>query len=104
MNEPHPPRRVLRSIGALLAGFVMVVVLSIGTDVALRAAGVFPPWGHSMTDALAGGPVGLTLSIVGAVTTWNRGPDFGPHCYPLALVATAMPCAWAGGRLAGRRA
>ena len=70
MNEPHPPRPVLRSVGALLAGFV-----------------------------LAGGVVGLALSIVGAVTTWDRGPDFGPHWYPLAVVATAMRCAWAGGRL-----
>jgi hypothetical protein len=52
-----------------------------------------------MTHALAGGGVGLALSIVGAVTTWDRGPDFGPHWYPLALVATAMPCAWGGGRL-----
>lgn len=137
MNEQQPPRRVLRSIGALLAGFVLVVVLSIGTDVALRATGVFPPLGQGMSDplfllatayrvlcavagsyvtarlaphspmkhALAGGLVGLALSVVGAVTTWDRGSEFGPHWYPLALVATAIPCAWAGGRLdAWRRA
>jgi len=136
MNEPQRPRRILRSIGALLAGFVLVVVLSIGTDVALRATGAFPPLGqpmaealfllatayrtlfavagsyltarlaphHPMAHALAGGAVGLALSIVGAVTTWDRGPDFGPHWYPLALVATALPCAWTGGRLAARRA
>jgi hypothetical protein len=53
--------------------------------------------------ALAGGAVGLALSIVGAVLTWNRGPDFGPHWYPLALVATALPCAWVGGMLRGRQ-
>jgi drug/metabolite transporter (DMT)-like permease len=131
MRDPQPPRRTLRSIGALLAGFVLVVVLSIGTDSALHATGVLPPWGQPMSDvlfllatayrtlyavagsyvtarfaphrpmkhALAGGLVGLVLSIVGAVTMWDRGPDFGPHWYPLALVASAMPCAWAGGRL-----
>ena len=120
-----------RSIGALLAGFLFVVVLSLGTDMVLHATGVFPPLGQSMSDALfllatayrtvygvvgsyitarlapdrpmqhalAGGIVGLALSIAGAVATWNRGPAFGPHWYPLALVATAMPCAWAGGSL-----
>jgi drug/metabolite transporter (DMT)-like permease len=131
MNETQRPRRILRSIGAVFAGFVVVVVLSLGTDVVLRATGVFPPWSDPMSDALfllatvyrtlyavlgsyltarlaphapmkhalAGGVVGLVLSTVGAVTTWHRGPEFGPHWYPLALVATAMPCAWAGGRL-----
>jgi len=48
---------------------------------------------------LAGGVVGLAVSIVGTVVTWNKGPEFGPHWYPLALVALAMPTAWAGGRL-----
>ncbi|MCU1275764.1 MAG: hypothetical protein JWO48_3195 [Bryobacterales bacterium] len=54
-----------------------------------------------MQHALAGGVVGLVLSTVGAVATWNRGPAFGPHWYPLALIATAIPCAWAGGKLHG---
>jgi hypothetical protein len=54
-----------------------------------------------MAHALALGVVGLAASIAGAVATWNRGPAFGPHWYPLALIATAMPCAWAGGRLRG---
>jgi hypothetical protein len=53
-----------------------------------------------MEHALAGGAVGLVLSIIGAVATWNGGPGFGPHWYPLALVVLAMPTAWVGGRLA----
>ena len=32
MNETHRPRRIGRSIGAVFAGFVAVVVLSLGTD------------------------------------------------------------------------
>ena len=39
------------------------------------------------------------MSIAGTVATWNRGPEFGPKWYPLSLVAIAMPCAWAGGKL-----
>jgi hypothetical protein len=115
----------------LFAGFVAVVILSIGTDVALRAASIFPPLGKPMSDALlllatvyrsiyavvgsyitarvapdrpmqhalTGGVIGLVLSIVGAVTAWNKVDTLGPHWYPLSLVATALPCAWIGGQL-----
>ncbi len=51
------------------------------------------PMGH----ALALGVVGLILSIAGAVSTWNRGPEFGPKWYPIGLIVTALPCAWFGG-------
>jgi drug/metabolite transporter (DMT)-like permease len=131
MNEAHSRRRMGRSLSAVLAGFVAVVILSLGTDSALRATGVFPALGQPMSDvlfllatvyrtvygvagsyitarlapnrpmqhALVGGVVGLVLSTVGAVATWNKVPTLGPHWYPLALVATAMPCAWLGGVL-----
>ena len=129
MNETQPTRSIGRSIGALLAGFVVVVILSLGTDLALHAAGIFPPLGQTMSNplfllatayrtvfaivgsyitarlapdrpmghALVGGAIGLVLSIVGAVVTWNK--DLGPHWYPLALVVTALPCAWVGGKI-----
>ena len=131
MSETRRPRRLGRSIGALLAGFLVVVILSIVTDVALHATGVFPPLGQPMAGALfllatvyravfgvagsyitarlapdrpmqhalTGGAIGLVISTAGAVATWNRGPAFGPHWYPLALIVLAMPCAWAGGTL-----
>ena len=124
-------KNTLKSIGAVLAGFVAVVVLSLGTDLVLHATGVFPPWDQRMSDALfllatvyrtiyciAGsyiaarlapdrpmphalvlGVVGLVVSTAGAVATWNKGPEFGPHWYPVALIVTAIPCAWLGGRL-----
>ncbi len=123
--------RVLRSIGAVLAGAVAGIVLSIATDAALRTAGIFPPLGRRLADtllllatayrciygvaggyiaarlaphrpmahAMALGVIGLVACIAGAAVTWNAGPAFGPHWYPLALVATALPCAWAGGRI-----
>ena len=52
MSEAQPPRRMGRSIWAIVAGFLVVVILSIGTDAALHAAGVFPPVGQAMSDAL----------------------------------------------------
>lgn len=131
MSETQRPRRMLRSIGAVVAGLLAVIILSLGTDVVMHATKIFPPWGERMTDALfvlatayrsvyaiAGsyiaarlapdrpmkhalvlGFVGLALSIVGLVATWNAGPELGPRWYPIALVVTALPCAWLGGRL-----
>lgn len=52
-----------------------------------------------MAHALVLGIVGLVVSIVGAVLTWNRGPAFGPHWYPVALIVLAIPTAWVGGKL-----
>ena len=124
-----------RSIGAVVAGIVVGVVLTTITDVVLHAMGVFPPWGQPVSDgplvlatayrivfavlgcyvaarlapdrpmrhALIAGFIGFVVSIAGAVVTWNKGPAFGPHWYPLALIVTALPCAWAGGWLRERQ-
>jgi hypothetical protein len=133
MSEPQPSRHIGRSVGAVLAGMLVGIILTIGTDVVLHAIGVFPPWGQSMVGfdgalllatiyrsiygvvasyiiarlapdrpmlhALVGGVAGLAVSILGAAATWNKGPAFGPHWYPLALIVLAMPQAWAGGKL-----
>jgi len=133
MSDPNPPRRIGRSIAAVLVGMIVGIVVTLGTDMVLHEIGVFPPWGASMVGfdgalglatayrtvygiaasyliarlapdrpmqhALVGGFVGLVVSIVGAAATWNKGPAFGPHWYPLALVVLAMPQAWAGGKL-----
>jgi hypothetical protein len=80
----------------LLATAYRTVYAIAGSYVTARLAPSRP-----MQHALLGGAVGLVLATVGAVATWNKGPEFGPHWYPLALVATALPCAWAGGRLYG---
>jgi hypothetical protein len=128
VTETQSPRRIGRSIGAVLAGLIAVVVLSLGTDLALHAAGVFPPFDQRMSDALfvlatayrtvyavvggyvtarlapnrpmqhalLNGLIGVALSTLGAVLTWNRA--LGPHWYPLALIVTAMPTAWLGAK------
>ena len=124
-------QNVGRSLRALLAGALAGVVLSIGTDMLLRATGFLPPLGKPMADGLfllatiyrtvygiAGsyiaarlapdrpmvhalmlGVIGTAVCILGAVVTWDKGPEFGPHWYPLALVVLGMPQSWAGGRL-----
>lgn len=78
----------------LLATAYRIVYGIAGGYIAARLAPDRP-----MLHAMVLGVVGLLLSIAGAVGTWNRGPEFGPKWYPLALVATALPCAWAGGKL-----
>ena len=42
---------------------------------------------------------GLLANAAGAIATWDRGPESGPHWYPPLLAATALPCGWLGGRL-----
>lgn len=127
MSVP-PPRRLGRSTVAVLGGLVAVFVLSLGTDQVLHTLQVFPPWGqpmyetgllllalayrivygvaggyvtarlaprHPMRHALALGVVGLGLSTAGAIGMRGLGPSW----YPIALVLTALPCAWLGGAL-----
>jgi hypothetical protein len=125
-----PRRHLGRSIWALVAGFIVVVILSIGTDAVLHALHVFPALGQRMSDelfliatiyrtvyaivgsyitarmapnrpmghALIGGTIGMILGTIGAAVTWNRA-ELGPHWYPVALVVTALPCAWIGGKI-----
>ena len=52
-----------------------------------------------MLHALALGTLGLVASIVGTVVTWNKGAEYGPHWYPIALVVLALPTAWVGAQL-----
>lgn len=53
------------------------------------------PMGH----ALVGGAIGFVLSILVTVATWNMGPAFGPHWYPVALIVLAMPQSGLGGKI-----
>jgi hypothetical protein len=52
-----------------------------------------------MFHAMIGGLLGLVVSTIGVIATWNRVAEFGPHWYPLSLVVTALPTAWLGARL-----
>lgn len=52
-----------------------------------------------IAHAMIGGALGFVASLAGAIATWNGGPAYGPHWYPLALVILALPQAWIGGRI-----
>lgn len=130
MSQTRDTKNIWRSIGAIVTGILVGVVLSLGTDAGLRAVGIFPATGtmsdglfaiatvyrtiygvlscyiaarlapsRPMKHALVLGAIGLAVSLVGAVVTWNMEPPLGPHWYPLALVVLAMPQAWVGGAL-----
>ncbi|PCC70474.1 hypothetical protein SAMN02745121_06607 [Nannocystis exedens] len=47
--------------------------------------------------------IGVVLSALGAIATWDAGPEFGPKWYPLAVLITAFPTTWWGGLLGARR-
>ncbi len=118
----------LKSIGAILAGFIVGAALSVGTDAVLRALKIFPPPGQGfsipwmivlaivyrslyniagcyVTAALAPGKPMLHVTIIGVVgfvltiAGTVTHADKGPLWYGIALAALAIPCAWAGGTL-----
>jgi len=50
--RPPASRRVLRRIGAVLAGMILIVMLDIGLDVIMHATGIYPPWFQPMASGL----------------------------------------------------
>ena len=118
-------KSVFKSIGAVLAGFLVIVILSVGTDAVLEQTGVLPR--GALFDA---GLLLLALlyrgiySVIGAYVTARLAPqspmkhalalgvlgifvsglgayagrDLGPAWYGLALVVVSLPLAWLGGR------
>jgi hypothetical protein len=133
--KPEASRRILRRVGAVLAGLVAIVILDTGLDVIMHATGIYPPWfqpmstglwllaiTYRMIDGIAAsyltarlapdrpiahafvlGLIGVSLSAIGAIATWGKGPEFGPKWYPIALVIIALPCALIGGTLGQRQ-
>jgi len=122
---------ILKSIGAILGGFVTVVVLSILTDTVLEQTGIFPPIGTGLfipwmlglalvyrsVYTIAGGYVTAMLApdkpmkhvvILGFIGTLAgtagiaAGWDLSPHWYPIALAVGAFPFTWLGGKLRTR--
>jgi hypothetical protein len=127
LEEKNMNKTTLKGIGAILAGFITVFILSIGTDSVLESVGIFPPlgtvfntWmlllaliyrcaytvaggyitamlapGRPMRHAINLGIIGIIAATLGAAAGWN----LSQHWYPIALIVTALPCTWLGGKL-----
>ena len=123
---------VLRSIGAVVAGVIVVVVLSTLVDMVMHVTGIIPdgpmwnPWHNALAlayrcaIAVAAGWVtariaarssighSIALGVVGSAlgvlgVIATWNLNYGPHWYPIALAVTALPCCWLGGWIAARR-
>jgi hypothetical protein len=81
----------------LLALAYRIIYAVVGCYIAAQLAPRNP-----MRHALALGVVGLVLSAAGAIVAITMA-DLGPNWYPIALVLTALPCAWLGGVLHRQR-
>lgn len=77
-----------------LATAYRVIYSVIGCYITARLAPNRP-----LVHALILGGVGELISMAGAAATWNQVPALGPKWYPLALIVSALPCAFVGGKL-----
>ena len=131
MAAAAPKGTLLRSIGAVFAGLIVIIIGSTLIDEALVMLGVFPPIETSSHFTTTQYAIALrhriVVSIFGSWLTARLAPhhpmahalilggigaalgltgaivmwSLGDHWYPIALVLAALPCAWLGGKLRG---
>jgi hypothetical protein len=88
---------ILKSIGAVATGLVVIIMLSLGTDVVLHATGIYPPWFQPMSQplwvlALA---YRIVYGIAGAYVTAWLAPR-RPMVHALVLAAIGLVLSVAG--------
>lgn len=117
----------LKSIVAVLAGIIVIIILSTGTDALMIKLGAFPPLQlDSYTSkmlitaliyrglyAIVGGYItsriapdkpmkhAIVLGVIGTILSILGaiiGWNLSEHWYPIALVLIAIPCSWIGGK------
>lgn len=125
-------KATLKSIGAIIAGFAVLVILSSITDQSLEKAGIMktepfadnPIWliaiiilyrtifntfGCYLTALLAPNkPMkhAIILGIIGVVLSivgLIAMWDIPPRWYPITLILLSLPAAWLGGKMAMKR-
>jgi hypothetical protein len=118
-----------KSIWAVVAGVLFIIVVTTLVDIVLHLAGVFPPMVQPIDDKLAllATAYRVVISVAGAWLTARLAPmnpmkhalilggvgvvlglvglaltwnkGLGPQWYPIALVVLAVPQCWAGGMI-----
>ena len=81
-----------RSTGAVVAGFVAIVVLSLGTDQVLHVLTVYPPWGEPMAGGLFAVATAyrIVYTVLGGYVTARLAPHAPVrHALILGLVGLA---------------
>jgi hypothetical protein len=119
----------MKSVWAVVAGVLVIIVVTTLVDIALHAAGIYPPMDQPISDRLAllATSYRIVISIGGAWLTARLAPGkpmkhamilgcvgavlglvgvvatwnlgLGPRWYPIALVVLAVPQCWIGGRV-----
>ena len=129
MGDSQPQTHIGQSVLAVFVGILATVIPTLIVDAILHKTGFYPPSGQwtpsgplavatayrivfgilgsyvvallapnrPMGHAMISGAIGVVVSAAGAVATWNS--NLGPHWYAIALVVTALPCAWLGGKI-----
>ena len=118
-----------KSIWAVVAGVLVIVVVTTLVDIVLHLARVFPPMDQPIDDSLAllATSYRIVISVGGAWLTARLAPDkpmkhvlilglvgtvlglvgvvatwnrgLGPRWYPIALAVLAIPQCWVGGKI-----
>src|SRR5262249_11457515 len=123
-----------KSVWAIVAGAVVIIVVTTAIDVALHLVGFYPPMGRPIDDwqAVVGTSYPVVIGIAGGWLTARLPPnrpmrhamilgilgavlgsigllatwnkDLGPRWYAIAHVVLAIPETWLGAKLAEVRA
>ena len=118
-----------KSVWAVVAGVLFIIVVTTVVDLVLHAVHVFPPMSQPINDALAllATSYRIVISVAGAWLTARLAPQkpmkhalilgvvghvlglagvvatwnlgLGPRWYAIALAVLAIPQCWAGGKL-----
>lgn len=77
MSATNGGQRPWKSAGALLAGLLFGVIISLGTDEALHLLQVYPPWGVIMSDGLFALATAyrFVYSVIGSYIAARLAPD-----------------------------
>jgi hypothetical protein len=100
LKEKTTHKMFPRTVGAVLAGLLAVIVLSLGTDFLMHATGIFPPWFQPMSTPLwlVATAYRIVYGVVGGyITAWLAPERPVKHALILGVVGLVLSVAGAVG-------